>query len=160
MATRSGTVDPCLVLWLQEHEHLTADDVATALEQRSGILARAGTADMREVDAAAQRGEPDAQLALDIYIHHLAAGIAAMSAATSGLDALVFTGGIGEHSSVVRERAARRLAYLGVAIGDRNDTVQGDSVISPSDASVQTLVVTAREDLQIAAEVRQLLTAG
>jgi acetate kinase len=158
MATRSGTVDPGLVLWLQEHEHLTADDVATALEQRSGILALAGTADMREVDAAAQRGEPDAQLALDIYIHHLVAGIAAMSAATSGLDALVFTGGIGEHSSIVRSSAAGRLAYLGVAIDDRNNTIQADGLISPPEASVQSLVITAREDLQIAAEVRQLLT--
>jgi acetate kinase len=159
MATRSGTVDPGLVLWLQEHEHLTAHDVAAALEQRSGILALAGTADMREVVAAVQGGEPDAQLALDIYIHHLAAGIAAMSAATSGLDALAFTGGIGEHSAIVRSSAARRLAYLGIALDERNDTVEGDSVVSPPDASVQSLVVTAREDLQIAAEVRQLLTA-
>ena len=159
MATRSGTVDPGLVLWLQEHEHLTAHEVATALEQRSGILALAGTADMRQVDAAAQRGEPEAQLALDIYIHHLAAGIAAMSAATSGLDALVFTGGIGEHSPIVRERAARRLGYLGVAIDDRKYKLEGDNVISSPDASVQSLVITAREDLQIAAEVRQLLAA-
>ncbi|MET3808468.1 acetate kinase [Nakamurella sp. UYEF19] len=129
------------------------------LEQRSGILALAGTADMRQVDAAAQRREPDAQLAMDIYIHHLAAGIAAMSAATAGLDVLVFTGGIGEQSSIVRERAARRLGYLGVEIDHRKNKLEGDDVISPPDASVQSLVITAREDLQIAAEVRQLLTA-
>jgi acetate kinase len=91
MATRSGTVDPGLLPWLQEHENLSAGQIATALEQRSGLLALAGTSDMRRVEAAAHRGEPDAQLALDIYAHRLLAGIAAMSAATGGMDALVFT---------------------------------------------------------------------
>lgn len=74
MATRSGTVDPGLVLWLEEHEHLSPHEVATALEQRSGLLALAGTGDMREVEAAADRGEADAALAIDVYIHRLAGG--------------------------------------------------------------------------------------
>src|SRR6202042_3203649 len=72
MATRSGSVDPGLVLWLEEHEHLSPHEVATALESRSGLLALAGTADMRQVQAAADRGDPDAQRAIDIYIHRLA----------------------------------------------------------------------------------------
>ena len=102
MATRSGTVDPGLVLWLEEHEHLTPHAIATALESRSGLLALAGTADMRQVEVAADRGDPDARRAIDVYIHRLASGIASMSAATGGVDVLAFTGGVGERSAMAR----------------------------------------------------------
>jgi acetate kinase len=160
MATRSGSVDPGLVLWLEEHEHLSPHEVATALEQRSGLTALAGTGDMREVEAAADRGEPDARLALDVYTHRLASSIGAMSVATGGLDVLVFTGGVGENSSTVRQRAAQQLAFLGVAVDtSRNDTGARDRDITATGAAVQTLVISAREDLQIAREVRQLLGA-
>jgi acetate kinase len=158
MATRSGTVDPGLVLWLQQHEHLSPHEVATALEQRSGLTALAGTGDMRDVEAAAERGDPAAVLALEVYIHRLVGGIGAMSAATGGVDVFVFTGGVGEHSSTVRRRALKRLSFLGVAIDlHRNDTVHDDSDITATGATVRTVVITAREDLQIAREARQLL---
>ena len=167
------------MLWLEEHEHLSPHEVAVALESRSGLLALAGTGDMREVEAAADRGEPDARLAIDVYTHRLAGGIAAMSAATGGVDVLAFTGGVGEHSAAVRRRAAGRLAFLGVAIDRRrNDMFHGDgtggggtgrdstgddgpgdddSDITRAGATVRTLVITAREDLQIAREARRLL---
>ena len=158
MATRSGTVDPGLVLWLEEHEHLSPHEVATALEQRSGLTALAGTGDMREVEAAAQRGDPAAALGLEVYIHRLVSGIGAMSAATGGADVLVFTGGVGEHSAIVRRRAVERLGFLGLAIDvHRNDTVHDDSDITAPGATVRTLVIAAREDLQIAREARRLL---
>jgi acetate kinase len=158
MATRSGTIDPGLVLWLEVHEHLSPHEVATALEQRSGLTALAGTGDMRDVEAAADRGDPAAVLALDVYTHRLVGGIAAMSAATGGVDVLVFTGGVGEHSSTVRRRAVERLGFLGVAIDiHRNDTVHHDGDITAAGATVQTVVITAREDLQIAREARWLL---
>lgn len=168
MATRSGTVDPGLVLWLEEHEHLSPHEVATALEQRSGLTALAGTGDMRDVEAAADRGDPDARLALDVYTHRLVGGIAAMSAATGGVDVLVFTGGVGEHSSTVRRRAVERLAFLGAAIDahhndthrddtHRDDTAHNDRDITAAEATVRTVVITAREDLQIAREARRLL---
>ncbi len=160
MATRSGTVDPGLVLWLEEHEHLSPHEVATALEQRSGLLALAGTGDMREVEAAAGRGEPEAVLALDVYLHRLVGGVAAMTAALGGLDVLAFTGGVGERSALVRHRAAQRLGYLGVAI-DRsaNETAAADTDadIATTAAAVRTLVIAAREDVQIAGEARALL---
>ena len=111
MATRSGSIDPGLVLWLEEHERLAPHEVATALEQRSGLLALAGTADLREVEQRATNGDPDARLALDVYGHRLAAGIAAMAASLGGLDVLVFTGGVGEHSAPVRADAANRLGW-------------------------------------------------
>jgi len=158
MATRSGSVDPGLVLWLEEHEHLTPHEVATALEERSGLTGLAGTGDMREIEVAASRGDADAVLAMDVYIHSLVGGIAAMSVALGGVDVLAFTGGVGEHSSTVRRRAAERLGYLGIGI-DRgtNDTVRDDTDISADGATVRTLVVTSREDLQITREVRGLL---
>jgi acetate kinase len=157
MATRSGTVDPGLVLWLEEHEHLPPREVAVALEQRSGLTALAGTGDMREVEAAADRGEPGAVLALDVYIHRLVGGIATMCAATGGVDVLAFTGGVGERSATVRRRAAERLGFLGVGVDPhRNDTVHGDGDISAAAAKARTVVITAREDLQIAREARSL----
>jgi acetate kinase len=158
MATRSGTVDPGLVLWLEEHEHLSPHEVATALEQRSGLTALAGTGDMREVEAAADGGDPEAMLAIDVYTHRLVGGIGAMSAATGGVDVLVFTGGVGENSSTVRRRAVDRLGFLGLAIDiHRNDTAQEDGDITAAGALAQTVVITAREDLQIAQEARQVL---
>jgi len=158
MATRSGTVDPGLVLWLEEHEHLSPHEVATALEERSGLTALAGTGDMRKIEAAADRGDPDAVLALDVYIHRLVGGIGAMSAATGGVDVLVFTGGVGEHSPLVRRRAVERLGYLGLAIDiRRNDTVHDDADITGAGATGQIVVITAREDLQIAGEARRVL---
>ena len=161
MATRSGSVDPGLVLWLEEHEHLAPHEVATALEQRSGLTALAGTGDMREVESAADRGDLDAVLALDVYTHRLVSGIAAMSAATGGVDALVFTGGVAEHSSTVRRRAVERLGFLGLAIDSyRNGAVHGDGDITAEGASARTVVITAREDLQIAREARQVHATG
>jgi acetate kinase len=161
MATRSGTVDPGLVLWLEQHEDLAPDIVANALEHRSGLFALAGTADMREVQARAAAGDEAATLAFDVFIHRLVTGIGAMTAAAGGLDALVFTGGIGEHSPVVRAAATGRLGHLGVRIdAGHNDDVEHDAEISHAQAKARTLVVTAREDLQIAQETRSVLAAG
>lgn len=158
MATRSGTVDPGLVLWLEEHENLAPHEVATALEQRSGLLALAGTGDMREVVAAATRGQPDAVLALDVHTHRLVGAVAAMAAATGGLDVLAFTGGVGEHSAGVRRRTAHGLSFLGVTIDDnRNDSINRDGDVGATGATVRTVVVEAREDLQIARAARTLL---
>jgi acetate kinase len=155
MATRSGTVDPGLVLWLEEHEKLRPRDVAAALEERSGLLALAGTPDMRQVEAAAAAGGGDARLALDVYVHRLVTGVGAMAAAAGGLDSLAFTGGVGERSPTVRRRAAEQLRYLGVAVDPgRNDDARPDADISTSGAPVRTLVIAAREDLEMARECR------
>jgi acetate kinase len=158
MTTRSGSVDPGLLLWLQQHHGLTADNVADALEHRSGLVGLCGTADMREVTARAAAGDPVATLALAVYIHRLRAGIAAMTAALGGLDALVFTAGIGEGSPQVRASACTGLGFLGVAVDhDANTADRSDRQISPSGCRVRVLVVEAREDLEIAAGVRAVL---
>jgi acetate kinase len=149
MATRSGNVDPGLVLWLVR-QGLDAEKVHDALERRSGLVALAGSADMRELLA---RDDDAARLALDVYLHRLAAETAAMAAALGGLDALVFTGGVGEHAPAIRAGAAERLAFLGVAVVDRD----GEGDITAPGATVQAAVVAAREDVEMARQTRALL---
>jgi acetate kinase len=158
MATRSGSVDPGLLLWLLDTGDVGAPEMAEALEHDSGLRGLAGSGDMREVLARAQGGDQRAEQALEVYLHRLRAGIAAMTAALEGLDVLVFTGGVGERAAAVRAGAATRLAYLGVAIdAERNRCAQGDADIGTSAASVRTFVLSAREDLEMALQARALL---
>jgi acetate kinase len=160
MATRSGSVDPGLVLWLEEHVGMPARELAETLEHRSGLLGLAGTAEMNEILERAGGGDRDARLALDVYVHRLRAGIAAMAAAMNGLDALVFTGGVGEHAPVIRALAAEGLGFLGVRLDEgRNTSGSGDREIGPSESGVRTLVIEAREDLEIARQVREVMGA-
>jgi acetate kinase len=161
MATRSGTVDPGMLLWLLEHEHLSARELADVLEHHSGLLGLAGCADMRVVVGRALAGDEACGLALDVYVHRLRAGIAAMAAAMDGLDALVFTGGVGERSPEVRVRAAAGLGFLGVALDPaENRGARADTDIAPAGAAVRTLLIAAREDLEIARQTRAVLQLG
>jgi acetate kinase len=158
MATRSGSVDPGLVLWLEEHAGTPPAELAATLEHRSGLLGLAGTADMRAIVDAAAAGGSDARLALDVYVHRLRAAIAAMTASLGGIDALVFTGGVGEHSPTVRALAAARLGFLGIELdGASNADGPDEREIGAPGARVRAFVIVAREDLQIAHEVRAVL---
>jgi acetate kinase len=154
MATRSGSVDPGLVLWLQREGGLSAAEVSHGLERESGLAGLSGTSgDLRHL------GHGDAaRLAVDVYVHRLRREIAAMAASLGGLDALVFTGGVGEHQPAIRAAAARGLAFLGVTVDeDANAVTSTDGEITASGAAVRTLVVTSREDLEIARQVRETL---
>ncbi len=158
MATRSGSVDPGMLLWLLEREDVTAAQLADALEHRSGLLGLGGSADMRELLDRAGAGEERAELALAVYLRSLRAAIGAMAAALGGLDTLVFTGGVGERAPLVRERACESLGFLGVALdAERNRAHGGDRVVSAADAAVAVLVIAAREDREIARQVRATL---
>jgi acetate kinase len=159
MATRSGSVDPGLLLWLMEHTGMAEVELARVLEHESGLLGLAGTADMREIVVRAGDGDAVARRALDVYEHRLRAGIAAMSAALGGLDALVFTGGVGEHNPGIRARVAAGLSFLGVAIDDHLNagTAADDREITASGAPGRALVIQAREDLEIARQARTVL---
>jgi acetate kinase len=158
MATRSGSVDPGLLLWLLERDAMTETEMAAALEHDAGLAGLAGTADMREVIARADAGRPEARLALDVYVHRLRTSIGAMAAALGGLDALVFTGGVGERSPAIRALGCHGLRFLGVDLDpDRNREASGDARIDRADTPVPLLVVEAREDIEIAAEVRRVL---
>jgi acetate kinase len=136
MATRSGDVDPGLLVWLLERGEVDVAGLGDALEHRSGLQGLAGTADMREVLARARGGDDVARLAFDAYVHRLRGAIGAMAAALGGVDALVFTGGVGENAPEVRDATTEGLGLLG-------------------DAPV--LVVEAREDVEIARGVRSVL---
>jgi acetate kinase len=158
MATRSGTVDPGLLLWLEEHVGMPPSELASTLEHRSGLLGLTGTSDMRAVLSAEAAGDERAVLAMGVYLHRLRAAIASMAAAMAGLDTLVFTGGVGERSAPVRWRAAEGLRFLGLEL-DRaaNEAAHVDHEISAPGSRVRSFVVEAREDLEIARGVRQVL---
>ena len=158
MPTRSGSVDPGLVIWLLEHDRIPPAALASTLEPRSGILGLAGTADMRQLLAAAAAGDETATIARDVYVHRLRASIAAMTTAMGGLDVLLFTGGVGENAAEIRERAAAGLGFLGVRVDPaRNAAAEPDAEIGDPGAPVRALVVRAREDLEIVREVRAVL---
>jgi acetate kinase len=162
MNTRSGSVDPGLIVWLAQHGGLSPGDLADGLDRQSGLAGLAdlasGSGDLRDVRAAAQAGQAQATLAIEVYLHRLRREIAAMAAAMNGLDALVFTGGVGEHDPAIRADAAAGLAFLGVAIDpDLNAAAAGDTEITAQGARVRSLRVTAREDLEIARQARELV---
>ncbi len=162
MATRSGTVDPGLVLWLQRTGGLTAAAVEHGLEHEAGLAGLSGRGgDLRAVLAGEAEGDPACRLAVDVYLHRLAGAVAAMAAALGGLDALVFSGGVGEHAPAIRARAVERLAFLGLRVDDAaNAAASADAVVSPPGAPAAVLVVAAREELEIARGVRAVLAPG
>jgi acetate kinase len=164
MATRSGSVDPGLLLWLEEHAHTPSAELASTLEYRSGLAGLAGTSDMREVLSRAAAGDARAVLGRDVYLHRLRSLIAGMAAAMDGLDVIVFTGGVGENSAEIRQRAAAGLGFLGVRVDETRNALSGqdrggadDWEIGPDGAPVRAFRIAAREDKQIAGEVRAVL---
>ncbi len=160
MATRSGTVDPGALLFMQRRFGLSEADLTDAIDRSGGLLALAGTPDMREILRRIAAGDDDAELAFDVYEHRLRGLIAAMAAAMGGLDALVFTGGVGENAPDVRAAAVGGLRFLGVEISTAlNADVGADSDISAPGATVPTLVIRAREDVELAREVRRVLAS-
>jgi acetate kinase len=133
-------------------------ELGDALEHESGLLGLAGTADMRELLTRHEAGDAEAGLGLAVYVDRLRGGIAAMAAALGGLDALVFTGGVGERSAKVRAAATADMRFIGIAISSElNGAVDGDTEITLDGASVRTLVIHAREDLEIARQVRAVV---
>ncbi|WP_017536787.1 acetate/propionate family kinase [Nocardiopsis halophila] len=158
MATRSGDVDPGLVLWLLQYGGMAPDEVAGGLDRGGGLAGLTGDSDMRRVMDRVGAGDPAARLGLGVYLHRLRAKIGAMAASLNGLDTLVFTGGVGEHQPAVRSGAAEGLAFLGVALdAAANEEAHTDTDVTAPGATVRTLVLTAREDLEISAEVRRTL---
>jgi acetate kinase len=157
MGTRAGSFDPGIVIGLLREGRLTLDELAEAVDHGSGLLGVSGVSgDVRAVTEAASRGVERARLALDIFVRRAAEGIAAAASSLSRLDALVFSGGIGENAGELRARIVERLAVLGVAPVDSGDT-GADGILSDGSSPVAVLRVEAREDLVIAEEVQALL---
>jgi len=162
MGTRSGSVDPGILTYLMRGKKLDGKALDELLNSKSGLLGVSGvSADMREVIAAMQSGNKRAQLAFDIFIHRLRAGIGSMFAAVNGADAIVFTGGIGENSAEVRSATCSHFLFLKLALdSNKNFTKPRDTDISSPDSSVRILVIRAQEDWAIARECWQLTSAA
>jgi acetate kinase len=159
MGTRSGSVDPGILTYLLRDGHTDGKALDELLNTKSGLLGISGVSgDMREVIAAMRNGNRRAQLAFDIFVHRLQAGIGAMVAALGGIDAIVFTAGIGENSPEVRSAACANFAFLGVAIDPaKNAAPHSDSDIAMPDSKVRVFVIRAQEDWAIAKACALLL---
>jgi acetate kinase len=159
MTTRSGSIDPGALLYLLRERRLNGNSLDHALNFDSGVEALAScTGGMIEIERRALVGDRRAGLALGVLLHHLAAGVAAMSASAGGLDALAFTAGIGEGSALVRERLCSRLGFLGVELDQgRNADAMPDCDVAGESSRVRVLVVQAREELVAARAARALL---
>ena len=159
MAQRSGSVDPGLLLYLMTRHGLAPEELEQALNERSGLLGVSGvSADLRQVLAAADAGQERARVARDMFVERVVSCVGAMSAALGGLDALVFTAGIGEHSAYVRDAVCRAFGYVGLRLDPAaNASSPVDRDISLADSAVRVLVIAAREDLAILREVKRVL---
>jgi len=159
MGTRSGSIDPGLVLHLQQRHGFSAAELEHALNHESGLLGVSGvSADMREVLAAAQSGNKQAKLALAIYAHRVRQAIGALTVTMGGIDALVFTAGVGEHASEVRAAICDGLECIGLALDvEANANSQPDADVTRAGSRGRILIITTREDLTMLAEVGRVL---
>jgi len=162
MGTRSGTVDPGIVIHLVRHLGYRAEELDRVLNKESGLRGVSGSSgDMRTVLEAVARGDPRAQLAFDVYTHRLCAEIGAMIASLGGLDVLVFTAGVGENCPPLRARVAEAFAFLGLKLdGAKNAAPQTDADIAAPDSAVRVLVVKTQEEWEIAKESHRVVNPG
>ncbi|MEG5042159.1 MULTISPECIES: acetate kinase [unclassified Microcoleus] len=158
MGSRSGAIDPGIIIHLLRREDLTSEKLDNILNRNSGLKGISGvSSDMRQIGDAIAQGNERAQLALDIYIHRLRAGIAAMLASLGGLDALIFTAGVGENSAVVRSAACKAFGFMGLKLdGEKNQQSPVDEDIAAVDSAVRILVIHTQEDWEIARECWKL----
>jgi acetate kinase len=155
MATRSGSIDPSIALFVAERHGLTADQIERTLNRESGLLGVSGvSADMRQVLSAAHEGNERAGLALRIYEHRVRQAIGALAVTMGGIDALVFTAGVGEHAAEVRESVCKGLECLGLTLDRQaNARCRPDADIAQSNSRGRILVIATREDVTMLREV-------
>jgi acetate kinase len=160
MGTRTGDLDPGVVLFLARNDHLNSNELESLLNHDSGLAGLSdGISDLRELTAAADDGSAAAHQAIAIFCRSIAKTISGYAAVLGGLDSLVFTGGIGEHSAIVREQVCRQLAFLGIAL-DSEANQRHASAISQRTSPIRVQIIAADEDGRIAHHVRTLLEAG
>src|SRR5512132_1439795 len=158
MATRSGTIDPGILIYLLRHKGLDVNALDEALNYESGLLGISGTSsDLRQILSELPHN-PDARLAVDVYVHRIVKTIGAMAATLGGIDVLVFTAGVGEGSPEIRKRVCEKLKYLGLELDPAaNETCKPDADISMLASKARILVIATREDLTIMRETRRLV---
>ena len=158
MGTRCGDIDANAILHIMKKENLTADQMYEIVNKKSGLLGLSGkTSDMREMREMALAGDERAQLILDMLVYQITKYVGAYTAAMDGVDAIFFTGGIGEHNDWLRSGVCSRLNYLGVKIDAEANTAWGvDTVISTPDSKVKVALVTTDEELVIARDTMHI----
>lgn len=159
MGTRCGDIDPAIVTFLMEKEGLTAEKMDAIMNKESGVYGLSGvSSDFRDVESAAKDGNEIAGVALDMFDYQVRKTIGAYAAAMGGVDAIVFTAGIGENNKVLRTNVAKDLAFLGVEIDEAKNAIRGEEIdISTEGAKVRTLVIPTNEELAIAMETKALV---
>lgn len=156
MDTRSGTVDPGILLHLLKK--MTPDQLAKVLNEQSGLLGLSGiSSDMRDILEKREEGNARALLSIDVYVHRLAGMIGSMAVSLGGMDVLVFTAGIGENASQIREKVSDKLSFLGVRLSKEQENSREDRLISSSESKVKVLVIHTREAFEIARECFQIM---
>lgn len=161
MGTRSGDVDPSILVFLQEKENMAVEDVYNLLNKKSGMLGLSDgfSSDMRDIEDKAEENEPVCRTALNTYEYRVAKYIGAYAAAMNGVDAIVFTAGVGENSPILREEICERyLGYLGVEIDNERNDIKGDErIISTPQSKVSVLIVPTNEELMIARDTLEIV---
>ncbi len=162
MGTRSGDMDPAIILHIMAREELSLHEASTLLNKHSGLAGISGvSSDMREIVDAADKGNVNSKLALDMYCYRLKKYIGSYTAALSGLDCVVFTAGVGENSAIIRKLACENMEYLGIRVDDaKNKSAVGkETDISADGATVRTLVIPTNEELVIARDTQRIVEA-
>ncbi len=162
MGTRSGDIDPAVLFHLQRVAGMSTDELDDLLNRRSGMLGLSGSSDMRDVHEAVAAGDERSRTALEVYYHRIKSYVGAYYAQLGRVDAIVFTAGIGENDDIVRINSLAGLERLGISVdAARNDgRKKAETLISPDGAEVAVWVIPTNEELEIATEAVQLVSAG
>lgn len=159
MGTRSGTIDPAVIKFLMEKKSMSIKEIDDYLNKKSGVLGISGvSSDFRDLHTAAEEGNERAALAIDVFCYRVKKYIGEYAAVLGGLDAVIFTAGIGENNSIVRRKALTNMEYMGICIDWDKNALRGQEIdISTPDAKVRTLVIPTNEELAIAREAVKLI---
>jgi acetate kinase len=159
MGTRSGDLDPGVILFLLRNRHIQLEQVEDLLNHQSGLLGLSGkTSDMRDLQASSSKGDRNAQIAIDVFSRSIKKTVGAYATVLGGLDLLIFTGGIGEHSAMVRASVCAGLRFLGIRLNARQNSTNAP-IISTDKSKSQVRVITSEEDRQIARHCRAMIAA-
>ena len=158
MGTRAGDIDTCVAQYMMNHDNLTADECLNILNKKSGVLALSGvSSDFRDIETAANEGNEDCRLALDKFAYEVKKYIGSYTTVLGGLDCLVFTAGVGEHSATMRASICEGLEYLGIKIDPEKNKIRGEeAIISTPDSKVTVWVIPTNEELMIAQDTAAL----
>lgn len=159
MGTRSGEIDPAIVTYLMGKEGISAEEVNTVLNKKSGVLGISGvSSDFRDIEEEANKGNERAKLALDVFNYRVRTTIGAYVAVMDGVDAIVFTAGLGENSALNRKEICKRLTFLGITLdSDKNNIHGGETIISTEDSKVKVMVIPTNEELVIARDTQEIV---